>query len=665
MKPAIVDAASSIDARTLSELDLLSGDGANRPRAAKACRQAIALVPSATLYWLRIGLLSLGGGLRAASFERVRAVVLAASEPTAPAVATLGLWRQAIGDAAAATSWYRRALALSPAEADVAANLGAALLGLGRWSEAETAARAALAANGNLPQAWNNLGLALQEQHRVAEAQRAFVLAFSLSPGDGNVALNLALIERRLDRPSRAVMTALAGLTGSPADVDLLNVLGSALVTIGEVDAGLDWLGRAQWVQPGHVGSGRSRFGALAYTDRVDAGGRRRIYTDWWSHQPKAVQRSTMRRADSDRLTVGCVSACFMDHPVGRSTKAWLSNRPTGGVRVVCYADVASPDAITRDIERSADLWRSTRHLSDAALARLLSEDQVDILVHLAWHDQGGRPGLAPLADAPVQVSLWDISTYGIETVDYWVTDERLHPSGRHGEEWFAEDFLRAPCQFLFPPPKSAPAVGAIGDERRLLLGSYSNPSKLSETTISAWARILHRVPQADLRLVYRNLYQDPMIAQRVRRAFAGKGIGGDRIILAAGQPSEADHLRSVTELDLALDPFPFNGNTSTFEAIWMGVPVVTLAATRFIGQMGAAILGRLGFDDLIAADVDAYVETAVVLANSPARREKLRDELRSSLARSAFCDGAAFARSMEDLFRQLDMRRPASDERR
>jgi protein O-GlcNAc transferase len=177
---------------------------------------------------------------------------------------------------------------------------------------------------------------------------------------------------------------------------------------------------------------------------------------------------------------------------------------------------------------------------------------------------------------------------------------------------------------------------------------SFNNPAKLSAPTLAAWAEILRRVPDATLTLKYQGLFADPAVAARVRQALGGNGVDPARLRLVADAMSREDHLAAVGSTDIVLDPFPYNGNTSTIEALWMGVPVVALRGARFIGRMGAAILERVGLDDLAADSPSGYADAAVTLAADAARRRDLRTTLRDRLRASTLFDPAGQARAIE-----------------
>ena len=251
-------------------------------------------------------------------------------------------------------------------------------------------------------------------------------------------------------------------------------------------------------------------------------------------------------------------------------------------------------------------------------------------------------------------VSYGDLGTSGLDTVDYWLTDAILHPPD--SAERFTEALVRLPVFEVHRRPEDAPAPApppsaAAG---RVTFGSSNNPAKLSTATLDAWAALLRRVPDARLLLRYFEVFETPGVQAHYRALFAARGVAADRLVFAGGTPDRAHYLALLDGVDVALDPFPFNGCTTTFEALWMGVPVVTLAGGRFVGRVGAGILARVGLDELIARSAEDYVAAAAAIAADLPRRRALRDELRRRLAASPLCDPVSHARGVEAAYRAM-----------
>jgi predicted O-linked N-acetylglucosamine transferase (SPINDLY family) len=301
-----------------------------------------------------------------------------------------------------------------------------------------------------------------------------------------------------------------------------------------------------------------------------------------------------------------------------------------------------------------ARAWRVTTGLGDGDVAGAIRQDEIDVLVILAGHTGHNRMGVAAHRPAPVQVSFHDLTTSGLAVMDAWLTDPVLHPAA--SEEQFTERLVRLPCFYLHRPPDAAPEIGAPPHRTRghITFGSCNNPAKLSLPVIRLWSRILQAVPNSRLLLKYVDWFGDEAVAGRFGRLFETHGIAADRIRFERGDLRRAEQLRILNEVDIALDPFPFNGSTTTFEALWMGVPVVTLAGSRFVGRVGASVLTRLDLANLVAETAEDYVRIAVALAADAERLGSLRRSLREQVRASALCNAPAYARSVEAAYRAL-----------
>jgi protein O-GlcNAc transferase len=347
------------------------------------------------------------------------------------------------------------------------------------------------------------------------------------------------------------------------------------------------------------------------------------------------------------RLTLGYVSGTFQSHPMAQQLVALLQHHDRSRFRVIAYADGRHGDLLTVRLRDAVDRWVDTTALTDAEAAAAIRADNVDVLIFLALHEQGARRTLPCHRAAPLQVSLHDIATSGLAVMDAWITDPLLHPP-EHTTEWFSERLVRMPSLFLFSELAAAAVLPRPMSDAPVAFASFNNPAKLSPAALGAWTEILRSVPNSTLLLKYQRLFEDAAVVGRIREVLAAAGVDPARLRLQSDALQRDQHLAVVGSTDVVLDPFPYNGNTATIEALWMGVPVVTLAGSRFVGRMGSAILTRVGLEDLVAADVGQYVAIAAALADDRARRIALRSSLRDRIRASALFDAAAYARHLE-----------------
>jgi protein O-GlcNAc transferase len=554
----------------------------------------------------------------------------------------------------------RRALVLSPAIAEAMINFGVTLKEVGNLPAAGAwLDRAGALASGN-PVVLNNralVHLALGQLDLAAVALRHAVTA---APTYTDALLNLAIVERRSSRPSVALAAIIAAIALLPQDSAALAELGTILVTLGDAPSGAAWLGRALASDALNTAAMASHLGALSYLSDLPESRRAAAYARA-ARQARptteiAPRPPVVAKAAGQRLTVGYVSAKWHSHPMTQQLSSLLAHHDRNRVRTIAYVDPGHRDDMTQRLGSLVEEWRETEGRSDRHLADMIRTDGVDVLVFLALHEEGSRRSLPCLRAAPVQVSLHDIATSGLTEIDAWLTDPVLHPAG--STEWFAEPLVRVPSLFLFsalddgaPSPFARTATSTIG------FASFNNPAKLSTATLAAWADILRRTPGATLTLKYQSLFGDPVVAGRVHGIMASHGIAADRLRLETGALARSAHHAAVAAADIVLDPFPYNGNTATIEALWMGTPVVSLAGSRFLGRMGADILERIGHSDLVGTTVDDYVRIATALAGDPPRRQVLRASLRNDVRRSPLFDAAGYARDIEAAYVDLARR--------
>jgi predicted O-linked N-acetylglucosamine transferase (SPINDLY family) len=349
------------------------------------------------------------------------------------------------------------------------------------------------------------------------------------------------------------------------------------------------------------------------------------------------------------RIRVGYVSPNFSRHSVGYFIEPVIAQHDRARFEVYCYSNLPTPDDTTARIRSCAHAWRDVHGIDDDALAQSVAADRIDVLVDLAGHTAGNRLPVFARRAAPVQMTwLGYPDTTGLAAIDYRITDDIADPAPR-ADARCTERLLRLPGLFLcYQPPHDAPAVSDRGgDSGPAVFCSFNVLDKVNEPLIGMWADILRAVPGSRL-LVKSRLLKREEVVRRVADCFGARGIEAARIELHGWSEDRADHLNRYARADVALDTYPYNGTTTTCEALWMGVPVVTLAGELHMSRVGAALLEAVGLPDLVAASPESYVRTAVELARNGERRRALRAELRDRLVQSPLLDHAGFTRKLE-----------------
>ena len=307
--------------------------------------------------------------------------------------------------------------------------------------------------------------------------------------------------------------------------------------------------------------------------------------------EPRPVQPLAGRR-----LRIGYVSADFREHPVPYFLEPILACHDHERVEVFCYADVPQPDATTKRLRAHADVWRSLVGLSDAQAATVIRQDDIDILVDLAGHTGGNRLLVFARKPAPIQASyLGYLGTTGLSAIDYYLTDAHADPPGL-ADAYYSEELIRLPeCAFCYHPGP-APAVNPEVPASRsghLTFGCLNNPAKVSDQVVSLWSRVLASVPDSCLLL---RAGGGSGALDRIHRIFGQSGISSQRLILAGDLPTRFAYLGLYRTIDIGLDPFPYNGVTTTCDALWMGVPMISLAGALGASRQGVRFLRLLAW---------------------------------------------------------------------
>lgn len=371
----------------------------------------------------------------------------------------------------------------------------------------------------------------------------------------------------------------------------------------------------------------------------------------WEAPLAKLIQPHSNDRSPDRRLRIGYVSSDFRQHSVGYFIEPVLAHHDHGRFEIFCYSDHFQEDEVTERLKSHADHWRRLVGLSDEQAANQIRADQIDILIDLVGHMGGNRLLVFARKPAPIQVTwLGYPNTTGLSAMDYRLTDGFADPPGTT-EHLHSEKLIRLPeCFSCYRPLSDAPEISELParEKRYVTFGSFNNQAKITPEVIAVWARILQSILGSHLTLKNPAL-GDETTQQMVQNSFAELGITPERLELLGHDPSQRLHLERYRSIDIGLDPFPYNGATTTCEALWMGVPVVTLAGKTHAGRVGVSQLSNLGLTELIGHTPEEYVAVAMRLSADLERLSALRTELRSRMAGSPLMDGPRFTKNLEE----------------
>jgi protein O-GlcNAc transferase len=540
-------------------------------------------------------------------------------------------------------------------------NLGLAYRHLNEPEKEEIQYRQALVQDPQLAEAYCNLGLLLQSQHRNAEALPVLQEAVRLKPDfvEGHRALGSAYKE--LNRLSEALEALEQALALKPDDPSTYAVLAGVYLQQCRHKEAIQAYRKSAKLAPGVIAFHGNILMGLHYAPDFDPEETLREHKKWGDATQAAVahlRRPYHRDRDLKRpLRIGYISGDFRLHSVSMFFEHVYNHHDHERFQIYCYSNAPHSDMVTERMKEKADGWRDIYKIrSDVEVAELIHEDKIDILVDLAGHTAYNRLGVLALKPAPIQVTyLGYPNTTGLTLVDYRITDAYADPPGMT-EKYHTEKLMRLPKSFLcynpvdiFPPVSELPALSA----GYITFGCCNNPTKITPNVVAVWAEILKRLPNA--RILLKNMrYTDSSVREIFWGHFEEHGVDRQRVHLVGDRQSIPEHLQIYNEIDIGLDPFPYNGTTTTCETLWGGAPVVVLAGNAHVCRVGVSILTNVGLPELVAQTPEEYVEIAVNLANDLERLRHLRHNLRDMMEKSPLRDPQGHARALEQAYRQM-----------
>ena len=560
-----------------------------------------------------------------------------------------------------AAKQYRTAINLNPEHAGAHINLGTTLLGLGDASAAEANFRIAMRLKPEWAETWFGLGCALEDSSTPEEAIAAYRKTLERDSTHVTAAVNLAslLLKQGDSKAARDV------LGQYPDDPRTTLTMAHVEAQTGHPENATTAYRQLLASAPDDFSSFSSYLFTLNFIPDIDAKTileEHRRFGERLAERTRPMPKRTA--CDSEkRLRIGYVSPDFRAHPVSCFVEPILRNHDRDAVEVHCYYDHHDRDQITERFIPLADRWHSIAGLGDEEVAHSVANDGIDILIDLAGHTTGNRLPMFARKPAPLQFTwLGYLCTTGVAAIDYRICDAHTDPLGE-AEHWQIETPARLPnSQWCYLPQVASPEPSVLPMLRNgyCTFGSFNQAAKLNEPLLRLWANVLTSAPDSRLKFIG---VTDKAQATEIRQIFAALGIRDDRLDVI-GRVNIDEYFRCYREVDIALDTFPYNGATTTCDALIMGVPVATLAGHRSIARGCASLLGALGLTDWIADAHEGFVELLKQQLRSPERMAELRASLPQRMRSSSLMDGAGFTRDLETLFRDAWRRKCAEDGR-
>lgn len=605
-------------------------------------------------------------------------------------LAMLAMANTRLGNIDESITCYKRIISLKPDAVNAYDSLATAYLRSGQLGLAKEYLSRALALQPDHVGALMHTGSLYRKQNRLEEAKKCFLRALSLDERNPEILKQVGDMFRLLNKPNEAIKYYQRSVTVNPGFVQAhfalgqlysscgktsqakdayksaikhnpghlpsISSLGGLLLEQGDHMAAMELFKRALKINPAAIGARTFLLSCLNYysTDRE------LIFKEHieWGHIHTPLLSNTAGHEnlpDNDRqLRIGYVSPDFREHSVSFFIAPLLANHDRSKFLIYAYSNVEKPDAATTRLSGLVDTWRPVFGMPDSQLADLIRTDQIDILVDLAGHTAQNRLLVFGLKPAPVQVTyLGYPNTTGIPAIDYRISDNVADPPGL-SDDYHTERLARLPGGFLcYEPPAQSPAVMNLPaiDKGYITFGSFNNLAKVTPEVIETWSLILKAMPRSRL-LIKRS--SDTQTQDRYIELFRKAGVMRHQLDFIGFVPGIMQHLDLYNRIDIALDTFPYNGTTTTCESIWMGVPVVALAGSMHAGRVSMSILAQLGLNEFVATSPRDYVRIATKWAANMEELANLRKNLRKRVQDSRLCNGKAFTREIEKLYRMM-----------
>ena len=572
------------------------------------------------------------------------------------------------GDVASAEKIYKLILEAEPNHGDGIFYLGMILFQGKKFDEAFTLLKRAVQIHPNVFEFHYNLGLIYESNGHFGQALECYRRVVELEPS-GNAHSNLAKNLTDSGQLTEAIEFARVAVQRLPHAQRAIahNNLGAALTLRGELAQGLENYKFAIAIDVENASMHSNYLLACNYVANPDLtllfhehkkfGEKFESFIPKLYENPLAAQAKKVQRARVDyKVRIGYVSPDFYGHAVGQFIEPILATHDKNKFDVFCYSDNFHTDDSTARMKALVSNWRQVNEMNDEDVARMIQTDGIDILVDLAGHTARNRMGVFIRKPAPIQVTwIGYPNTTGLSTMDYRITDTLADPVGA-ADALHTEKLVRLPeCFSCFQAPRQSPDVGPLPALANgfITIGSFNNFAKITPHVMRVWIDIMNRVPGSRLLLKNRSL-DNPRLKNLILEELCKHGADPKRVDLRSPDILPMDHLNGYNLLDIALDSFPYNGTTTTCEALWMGVPVITLAGNNHVSRVGVSQMTNLGLPELIARDTNDYVHIAEELANDLPRLVALRTGMRERLKNSPLMNVTRFTKNLEEAYEAM-----------
>ncbi|MFT4414404.1 FkbM family methyltransferase [Fredinandcohnia humi] len=554
--------------------------------------------------------------------------------------------------------FLKRALELDSSLINIFVDLGVTYENENNLEVAELLFKKAIEKDGRNYLAYYNLAYLYGRRGHLDQAEVYYIKAIKINPNHFDSVNNLAVTLQNNGKYKKALTNYLEALKIRPGSETVYNNLGSLYRILGDIEKSIDYYQKSININNNPIAYSNYLF-TLNYHNGFTP---QEIYNKHLQFGQVFENNDIKYEKHYDydhkkRIKVGYIGADFKQHSVAYFIEPILKSHDVNKFDIYIYSNVEKPDHVSKRISQYAGHWRNIYKLDDEEIIKVIKLDKIDILVDLSGHTAGNKLLVLSKKPAPIQVSWMGYpNTTGLKEIDYRITDSISDPEGIT-DSLYTEKLIRmSKCFLTYLPTNNSPELKKdlpYKENGFITFGSFNAFPKINEETISIWSDILKSIPSSKLYIKTKGIEDEETRDSLIKR-FEKYNISNERLILSGYKLDNNDHLSSYNEVDIALDTFPYNGTTTTFEAIWMGVPVVTLSGSTHVSRVGSSILKNLDLDELISNNPVEYIDNAVKLAINTKKLADLRKSLRNRLLNSPLCNYSSFTRELEQKYREM-----------
>jgi len=554
----------------------------------------------------------------------------------------------------------KQVLKFAPHYIDAVNNLGIVFQDMGKLDEAIACYKKTVQLNPLFWGGYYNLGNIHRDKGYLDEAIQYYHKALQIDPNCADVHNGLGVAIQDKGQTEEAILHYQKALQLDPNCAEAYNNIGTAFQAKGRLDEAELFYKRAIQIKPDYVLPRENLIYEMLHNPKHDA---KSIFSEHLQFakqfaEPLQVNITPLTNDcnRARRLRIGYVSPDFRRHSVSYFVEPVLASHNRNNFEIFCYLLIPMQDDTTIRIQRYADHWKTPVGIPDEQFADIIRQDKIDILIDLAGHTAHNRILVFACKPVPIQITwIGYPATTGLSTIDYKIVDSYTDPPGMT-DEFYTEELLRLPDTFLcYLPDVNSPDICDLPALKcgYITFGSFNNFAKISSNAFKIWSEILKAVPNSRLIIKAKSL-SERMTCDSVKDIFIQNGTDPDRIELLSWVLSPREHLETYNRVDIGLDTFPYNGTTTTCEALWMGVPVITLAGNTHVSRVGVSLLSNIGLSELVAKTYDEYIELAANLAMDINKLQFYRKNSRDMMAKSALCDVKRFIVNLENCYRDV-----------